>query len=104
MAGALGRFAVGAALSKEDRLVLVDWLRDNTTGKGLVRAGVPTDWVVGDKTGSADHGGRNDIAVLWPPGREPIVIAVLTSRDQEGAERSDALVADAARAVAGAFG
>ncbi|RLK58044.1 beta-lactamase class A [Actinokineospora cianjurensis] len=104
MATNLRQFAVGSALSEEDQMLLNDWLRNNTTGKDVIRAGVPRDWTVGDKTGSADYGGRNDIAVLWPPGRDPIVIAVLTSRDKEGAERSDALVADTARVVARVFG
>ncbi|GAA2998008.1 hypothetical protein GCM10010483_48540 [Actinokineospora diospyrosa] len=100
----LRQFAVDTALADDDRTLLVDWLRANTTGKDVIRAGVPQEWTVGDKTGSADYGGRNDIAVLWPPGRHPIVIVVLTSRDKQGAERSDALVADAARVVARVLG
>ncbi|WP_425426356.1 class A beta-lactamase [Actinokineospora terrae] len=104
MATNLRKFTVDTALPEEDRAMLDDWLRNNTTGTDVIRAGVPRDWVVGDKTGSADYGGRNDIAVLWPPGRDPIVIAVLTSRDKEGAERLDALVADTARIVARVLG
>lgn len=79
-----------------DRTVLIDWLRHNTTGDKLIRAAVPANWVVGDKTGSGSYGTRNDIAVLWPPKR-PIVIAVLTNRPTPKAERVDALIADAAR-------
>lgn len=76
--------------------MLIDWLRHNTTGDKLIRAAVPANWVVGDKTGSGSYGTRNDIAVLWPPKR-PIVIAVLTNRPTPKAERVDALIADAAR-------
>ncbi|GAA3032075.1 beta-lactamase class A [Actinokineospora globicatena] len=100
MAADLRQFVVGNALSDEDRPLLVDWLRGNTTGEDVIRAGVPADWVVGDKTGSASYGGRHDIAVVWPPGRAPIVVVVMTSRDEEGAERADALIADTARVVA----
>jgi hypothetical protein len=49
--------------------VLTGWMRDNTTGGELIRAGVPDGWIVGDKTGSGGYGTRNDIAVLWPPDR-----------------------------------
>jgi beta-lactamase class A len=42
--------------------------------------------------------------VLWPPDRDPIVIAVLSSRDEPRAERDDALLADATRAVVAALG
>ncbi|WP_374195055.1 class A beta-lactamase [Amycolatopsis sp. 195334CR] len=97
MAGNLRQYVLGDALAEDDRAVLTDWLRRNTTGATVIRAGVPGDWVVGDKTGSGYYGGRNDIAVLWPPNRAPIVMAVMTSRDEPRAKRVDALLADAAR-------
>ena len=97
MANDLRQYVLGDALAEDDRAVLTDWLRRNTTGAAVIRAGVPGDWVVGDKTGSGYYGGRNDIAVLWPPNRAPIVMAVMTSRDEPRAERVDALLADAAR-------
>ena len=94
----------GAGLQPEDRERLVDWLRRNTTGDALVRAGVPDDWAVGDKTGSAAYGTRNDVAVLTPPGRAPIVLAVLSSRAAQDAAHDDALIAAAAGVVAAALG
>lgn len=103
LAGDLREFVVGTALAEDDRAVLVDWLRRNTTGDKLIRAAVPANWVVGDKTGSGSYGGRNDIAVLWPPDRAPIVIAVLTNRPTPNAERVDALIADAARVTVNAL-
>ena len=82
-------------LSSEDRAVLVDWLKRNTTGDKLIRAGAPDGWEVGDKTGAGGYGTRNDIAVLWPPDRPPIVLAVLSSRDEKDVEPDDSLVARA---------
>lgn len=99
LATTLRAYAVGDALSAEDRAVLIDWLRRNTTGAKVVRAGVPAGWVVGDKTGTAGYGTRNDIAVVWPPGRAPIVLAVLSKRGAADAEPDDALLAQAAKVV-----
>ncbi|MEV6695008.1 class A beta-lactamase [Micromonospora sp. NPDC051196] len=96
LATSLRAYAVDDALTTEDRDVLVDWLKRNTTGEKVIRAGTPDGWVVGDKTGSGGYGTRNDIAVIWPPDREPIVLAVLSSRDAEDAETDDALLARAA--------
>ncbi|MEU9775629.1 class A beta-lactamase [Streptomyces sp. NPDC047968] len=104
LAADLGAYVLGDALGAEGRALLTDWLRRNTTGGALVRAGVPADWAVGDKTGSAGYGTRNDIAVAWPPGRAPIVLAVLSSRDAPDAGRDDRLVARAAELVAAALG
>jgi beta-lactamase class A len=91
----LQKYALGKVLNREDRAQLTDWLKRNTTGDTVVRAGVPAGWVVGDKTGSGSYGTRNDIAVLWPPKGAPIVLAVLSKRSTQDATRDDALIAQA---------
>ncbi|MFC0006752.1 class A beta-lactamase [Micromonospora siamensis] len=102
MAGSLRAYAVGDALEPADRDILTGWLRGNTTGGELIRAGVPDGWVVGDKTGAGGYGTRNDIAVIWPPDRVPIVLAVLSSRDEKDADYDNALIAEATKvALAG---
>ncbi|WP_376769970.1 MULTISPECIES: class A beta-lactamase [Nocardiopsis] len=103
LAGSLEAFTLGDVLPEDRREVLVDLLVRNTTGDELIRAGVPRGWVVGDKTGGAG-GMRNDIGVVWPEGGDPIVVAVLTSRDGEGAEFDNALVAEATEVVVEALG
>ncbi|MGW3606470.1 class A beta-lactamase [Micromonospora sp. NPDC005161] len=99
LADDLRAYAVGDALEPADRDLLRGWLRGNTTGGALIRAGVPEGWVVGDKTGTGGYGTRNDIAVIWPPDRAPIVLAVLSSRDEKDATHDDALIAQATRVV-----
>ncbi|MET7707208.1 class A beta-lactamase [Micromonospora sp. NPDC005413] len=99
LAGSLRAYAVGDALEPSDRDILNGWLRGNTTGGALIRAGVPDGWVVGDKTGSGGYGTRNDIAVIWPPDRAPIVLAVLSSRAEKDADYDDALIAEATKVV-----
>ncbi|QFZ19108.1 class A beta-lactamase [Saccharothrix syringae] len=103
--GSLRAFALGDALPGEERAVLVDLLRRNTTGDRLIRAGAPAGWVVGDKTGTGGYGTRNDIAVAWPPdGGAPVVLAVMSRRATEGAAHDDALIARAATVVFGHLG
>lgn len=102
MAASLASYTTGCLLPDERRAELVDLLERNTTGDALVRAGAPEGWTVGDKTGSASYGTRNDVAIAWPPAgsdRSPVVIAVLTSRDGQDDPTLDALVADATRAA-----
>ncbi|MFF8763945.1 class A beta-lactamase [Nocardiopsis dassonvillei] len=104
MAGSLREFVLGDALPEDRREVLTRMLVDNLTGDELIRAGVPEGWEVGDKTGSGNYGTRNDIAVLWPPEGDPIVLAVMSSRDEEDAEYDNALIAGAAEVVVEALG
>ena len=99
LATTLQSLAVGDVLPSDKQTIFNDWLKGNTTGDKLIRAGVPADWEVGDKTGAASFGTRNDIAVAWPPNRDPIVIAVLSSRDTQDATYDDALIAEAAKVV-----
>ena len=56
------KLVLGDALSDGSREQLVAWLRANTTGGARLRAGVPADWRVGDKTGTGERGTTNDIA------------------------------------------
>ncbi|SOD66147.1 beta-lactamase class A [Streptomyces zhaozhouensis] len=105
MAEDLRALLLADALGERERHLLRQWMETNTTGGTLVRAGLPAEWTVADKSGSAGYGGRNNIAVVWPDdGGDPIVLAVLSSRDEEDAERDDALIARAATAAVTALG
>lgn len=97
LAANLRNYAVGDALTTDDRALLTTWLRGNTTGDKLIRAGLPASWEVGDKTGAGGYGTRNDIAITWPPDRPPIILAVMSSREKRDAKYDDALIADATR-------
>ncbi len=92
-------FTVGNALPDDKRKVLTDWMKGNATGDKLIRAGVPTDWEVGDKSGAGSYGTRNDIAIVWPPNRAPIIIAILSSKDEKEATYDNQLIKEAAEVV-----
>jgi len=100
----LREFVLGNVLSPDRRQLLTGWLLANTTGGPYIRAGVPSGWKIGDKTGNGDWGTRNDIAIAWPPGRPPVVIAVLSNRGTANAASGDALLADATKAAVTALG
>ena len=105
IAGDLRAFVLGDALKRPERALLVRWLRTNTTGARLIRAGVPKGWTVGDKTGTGGtYGSRNDIAVVWRPDAAPLVVAIMSNRRAADAEHDDALIAQAASVVAEALG
>jgi beta-lactamase class A len=70
----LRKIVLGAALSVSSREQLIQWLMANTTGNERLRKGVPDAWRVGDKTGSGAGNATNDVAVIWPPERPPIVV------------------------------
>ena len=92
MAASMNKLVLGDALRPAQRSQLAAWLKGNTTGDATIRAGAPTDWIVGDKTGSGDYGTTNDIAVLWPTKGAPIVLVVyFTQREKDAKPRRDVL-------------
>ncbi|WP_258951673.1 class A beta-lactamase [Lentzea californiensis] len=93
------RIVLGDALEPAKRDFLTGLLERTVTGAKRIRAGVPAGSRVANKTGTGDHGTVNDIAVVWPPGREPILIAVMSSKSAADAEYDEALVAEAAAYV-----
>lgn len=95
---------LGGALSRSGRALLSDLLVRSTTGAERIRAGLPAGWRVGDKTGTGGYGSTHDVAVVWPTGGDPFVLAVYTSADEADAGPRDALVAAVAREVATAQG
>jgi beta-lactamase class A len=99
MANSLQRLAFGGALEPHLQLKLRVWLQGNTTGAARIRAGVPADWQVGDKTGTGDYGTANDVALLWPPRRSPVVVAIYTTQGEKDAKARNDVIASAARIV-----
>ena len=96
MAQTLRNLTLGNALGETQRAQLVTWLKGNTTGAASIQAGLPTSWVVGDKTGSGDYGTTNDIAVIWPENRAPLILVTyFTQPEQKAESRRDVLAAAA---------
>ncbi len=99
MAADLQRLLIGKVLSEKSRTQLQDWIAGNTTGAGMIRAGVPSDWKVGDKTGRSGNGEVNDIAILYPPGRAPILLAIYTFQPNEKNDAQNKTIAEITRLV-----
>ncbi|MDN3271184.1 class A beta-lactamase [Streptomyces sp. MA15] len=98
----------GSILHTRDRARLVGWLKASLTGADRIKAGIPPDWTVGNKTGTggaSNHGTANDLAIVWPPGSNaPIVLAVFTNRTLDDTPHDDKVIAATATALAEALG
>ena len=97
------RLTLGRALDDVDRLRLTGRLRADTTGGERIRAGLPAECLVGDRTGTGGYGTADDVAIAWPPGRAPVVVAVLSTHADATAESDSPLVRAAAEVVADVF-
>ena len=68
------KIVLGTVLTERSRKLLQSWLIAATPGLSCIRAGLPSAWTVGDKTGSGERGTRNDVAIVWPPDRAPWIV------------------------------
>ena len=91
-------------LSAPSRAKLLGWAKACATGLNRLRAGFPSRWVVGDKTGTGFKTETNDIAIAWPPGRAPIIVTAYYTGATVDAAARDAVLADVARIVAKRWG
>ena len=96
----LQQVILGNKLSGKSRQTLTDWMCANKTGDTRLRAGLPRDWKVADKTGAGERGTTNDIGIGWPPGRKPLLLTVYLTGSQASAEQRNATIAKVARAAA----
>jgi beta-lactamase class A len=99
MCANMQQLTLGNVLSESSRHQLEDWLQHNETGTLMIRAGVPKTWTVGDKTGRCGNGAANDVAIIRPPGRAPIMVAIYSIGSTASADDRAAIVAEVARVV-----
>jgi beta-lactamase class A len=102
MADTLRRLVLGDALGPASRERLTGWLVGCKTGDARLRAGIPKDWLVGDKTGTSGKaaGISNDIGVVWPAGKAPVVVAAFLAGSPAPAADREAALAQVGRVVA----
>jgi beta-lactamase class A len=95
----LKEYSTKKVLTQDKQKIFIDWMSNNQTGDELIRAGAPKNWAVADKSGAGSYGTRNDIAIVTPPNRKPIVVAVLSKKDEKDADYDNKLIKDASRII-----
>jgi beta-lactamase class A len=104
MAANLQKLALGDALLPSARDQLIAWMIANKTGDARLRAGLPRGWRVGDKTGSGRNGTANDIAVVWPSDRPPLIVTVYLTGSKLEMGGQNEIIARVGGAIGDAFG
>lgn len=96
----LNTLVLGDHLTLPSRDQLTAWLVNNQTGDKKLRAGLPASWRVGDKTGSGASNASNDVAVIWPGERPPILVTAYYTGSKASGDQINALMADIGRLAA----
>jgi len=99
----LRKLVLEKTLPAPERKQLTDWLVGNKVGSATLRAGLPEGWRIADKTGAGANGSRNNIAVIWPEGRKPVVIAIYITQTAASFDARNQAIAEIGRALAGSL-
>ncbi len=93
MATSMREILLSNVLSDQNRKLLQQWLIDSKTGGARIRAGAPKSWLVGDKTGTGAYGSTNDIAILWPPHKRPMIFVIYFTTDNASSKANENIIA-----------
>jgi beta-lactamase class A len=100
MTQTLRALLLGSALDDDGRKQLTTWMESNEVGGPLLRAGIPRDWRIADRTGAGSFGTRGVIAVMWPPEHAPVVAAVYMTGTKASMDERNAAIAKIGKAIA----
>jgi beta-lactamase class A len=99
MVGNLRRFVLGEVLSLDSRQRLTGWMLNCKTGDNRLRAGLPKDWKVADKTGNSGRDAAGDIAVVWSRPDRPVLISAYVQGGSPSGPQFTALFSEIGRMV-----
>jgi len=89
----LHHILLGDALSPASRSRLLGWMTDNQVAGPLLRASLPADWRIADRTGAGGYGSRSILAMLLPPGRTPVLVAIYLTNSNADIETRNRAIA-----------
>jgi beta-lactamase class A len=104
MVGDLKSVLLGNVPSRSSRDKLAVWMEASPTGLDRLRAKLPANWRVADKTGANGEHTSNDIAVLWPAGKPPIVVAAYITQCTGPESKRAAMLAEIGQLVKESLG
>jgi beta-lactamase class A len=99
MVGLLSAVLFGQVLSPDSRARLEGWMLSAKVGEHRIPAGLPPGWRIAHKTGTWSNQ-TNDVGVVWPLKRAPIIVAVFYTRDGTPQEQREGVLRDVGRIIA----
>lgn len=93
------RLLLGDALTPASKAILREWLAGHRVADALFRAALPSSWEIEDRTGAGGYGSRSIVAVLYPPERAPIVVALFVTETEADFDRRNAAAAQIGAAI-----
>lgn len=95
----LQRILLGNALKPASRRQITEWMENSLSGLERLRKDIPEGWRAADKTGSNGEHTTNDIAVIWPMRRPPVIVTCYITQCPGPETKRGAMIAEIGRYV-----
>lgn len=92
MATTMGKLLLGTTLSAASLDKLEAGMRACKPGLNRLRAALPTEWVAADRPGTSLEEETNDVAIVRPPGRAPLLVAVYYDNPRQDLDRRESVL------------
>lgn len=89
---------LGDVLKPASRTQLIEWMSHGGVTGALMRASLPKDWAISDKSGAGSHT-RNLVAMVTPPGRAPFLVSIFISDTDVDFETRNGALKDVSAAI-----
>lgn len=96
--GSARELLLGNALKPESQARLEAGMAACKPGSKRIRAALPVDWIAGDRPGTSLERATNDYAIVRPPGRAPLLVAVYYDAPQLSMNAREAVLQEAGSA------
>ncbi len=100
MMATLRTLLLGDALTPSSRHQLAAWMIEGKVGDARLRAGMPSSWLVGEKTGTNGVGNASDIGIGWPGDRGAVIAVAYTKMPGATGQQRDEAIATVGRLAA----
>lgn len=99
MAKNLQRIVLGNTLKPVSRRQITEWMENSLSGLERLRKDMPEGWRAADKTGSNGEHTTNDIAILWPIHRPPVIVTCYITQCPGPETKRGAMIAEVGRFI-----
>jgi beta-lactamase class A len=92
--GTVGKILMGGVLSRQSRDRLEVGMSACKPGLNRLRSALPLGWTAGDRPGTSVEEETNDYAIVRPPGRAPLLVAVYYDAPGMGMPERESVLRD----------
>jgi len=92
MNASMKKLLTGKVLSKDSKEQLKQWMMGNKVADNMLRAALPKEWKIADRTGASDYGIRGITSMVWSETHAPVFISIYVRKSETSLDERSAVI------------